>query len=273
MIIDTSSGKKQSQAYVYLRQAVKEGRLKRSDFCELCDKKNVRLISHHWNGYDFENALNVWTICDRCNRLLKDRHDGSLTKRQARQFVANYLTTREVVEELNTIGYEVRKRIEAGQVPGVKISTKGDLQLIPKASLDYLRDCPKRIPSSEKRPCNRRPLRISLSPGQQRRLCHLSQEVGLSSPSRLLQIIADNSSNQDLIEVLRRLSASPDPGPKKDFFFSLYKKERNELLNIAHALKIISLYNGLVELLANHDNNPMLLNKLSVLLTATEDQK
>lgn len=85
-------------------KAIKQGILKRLDYCEVCGKtareivqENVNLQAqagwsqnsytsdtplsriihgHHWRGYD--HPLDVWWVCVACNRALHDKHDGSL---------------------------------------------------------------------------------------------------------------------------------------------------------------------------------------------------
>jgi len=89
-------------------RAILKGKLVRPTVCELCGKSTAKhelievkgkvfmrpethLISaHHWNGYEPENWLNVWWVCQGCNVRLGNRHDGSLTKEQAKEFVANW---------------------------------------------------------------------------------------------------------------------------------------------------------------------------------------
>lgn len=94
--------KAQGKAHGKVSWAVKTGVLIRPDICELCGdapgwshNNNRRgipnqrplIVAHHWNGYN--NHLNVWWICASCNLILGDRHDGSMTKDQARLFVAH----------------------------------------------------------------------------------------------------------------------------------------------------------------------------------------
>jgi hypothetical protein len=82
-------------------KAIDCGLLIRPNHCELCGRhaqdrlkpttskagKSI-IVAHHWNGYD--NPLDVWFICPSCNGKLKGRHDGSLTREEARKFVFNY---------------------------------------------------------------------------------------------------------------------------------------------------------------------------------------
>jgi len=80
----------QSKASRMVTSAIKKGELARPEVCELCGSKpgytvnhsfglKVPLIvGHHWNGYD--DPLNVWWICNRCNHSLGARHDGSFDK-------------------------------------------------------------------------------------------------------------------------------------------------------------------------------------------------
>jgi hypothetical protein len=71
-----------------LRRKVFKGDLIRPDICELCGTSLDRIVGHHWRGYDY--PFDVWWVCDSCNRLLKDHHDSSMTKEQARNFVLDH---------------------------------------------------------------------------------------------------------------------------------------------------------------------------------------
>lgn len=77
------------RAYNILHRAVASGKLVKPDKCELCKRgcKHIRLSGHHYKGYD--HALDVWWICQRCNKLLSHRHDNSLTINQAREIVTS----------------------------------------------------------------------------------------------------------------------------------------------------------------------------------------
>lgn len=91
----------QEEAHKLVGRAIKRGELIRPELCELCNdapgrsslggKPSARplIFAHHWNGYD--NPLNVWFICASCNATLRNRHDGSISKNQARAIVCNRL--------------------------------------------------------------------------------------------------------------------------------------------------------------------------------------
>ena len=86
-------------AHSKVHKAIASGQLIRPSICELCDKdvtkettqiwhtgtRHKRLVAHHWRGYDY--PFDVWWICSSCNRRLIGRHDGSLTKEQARWWI------------------------------------------------------------------------------------------------------------------------------------------------------------------------------------------
>lgn len=72
------------QAHMEVFKAVKEGQITRPDSCELCNIKG-RTVGHHYNGWD--KPLDIWHICYTCNSALRGRHDGSLTKEQAKEFI------------------------------------------------------------------------------------------------------------------------------------------------------------------------------------------
>ena len=89
-----------SQARAKVAQAIKEGVLVRPTTCELCGctkeqwesrhwiraiGRRFQIMAHHWNGYD--NPLDIWWICQKCNTLLPHKHDGSLTVEEARKIV------------------------------------------------------------------------------------------------------------------------------------------------------------------------------------------
>jgi hypothetical protein len=75
----------QQIAHQTVKYAIKRGELVRPSSCELCehtpDDQWSQIVAHHWNGY--ENSLDIWFICQYCNRVLHNRHDGSLTKSEA----------------------------------------------------------------------------------------------------------------------------------------------------------------------------------------------
>lgn len=81
---------------------VKRGELVKPTVCELCEcdvtapqdswitqifggESHARIVAHHWRGYD--HPLDVWWICASCNRKLVGKHDGSLTREQARELI------------------------------------------------------------------------------------------------------------------------------------------------------------------------------------------
>jgi hypothetical protein len=78
-------------------KAKRDGIIKPPDdgLCQICGKKpvsysmkygkdyNSALVAHHYNGYD--NYLDIWWICRRCNYKLVGKHDGSLTIEDARR--------------------------------------------------------------------------------------------------------------------------------------------------------------------------------------------
>jgi len=84
------------------------GVLHRPNFCELCGcdmsernrlrqsfglNFNAKLHGHHWRGYDY--PLEVWWVCPTCNHALAGKHDGSLSKEDAKQLVKPYDPERE----------------------------------------------------------------------------------------------------------------------------------------------------------------------------------
>lgn len=79
-----------SSAMKLVELAVKDGEMVRPEKCEVCtskpaDCKTQSIVGHHHNGYD--DALNVWFVCRSCNRFLAHKHDGSLTKEEAKLYV------------------------------------------------------------------------------------------------------------------------------------------------------------------------------------------
>jgi hypothetical protein len=87
----TNQEKKMSgRAHVAVNRAVKAGKLIKPTSCQTCNRtcKHIRLGGHHHRGYDF--PLDVWWICQRCNSLLRKRHDGSLSIDTARNMVNNF---------------------------------------------------------------------------------------------------------------------------------------------------------------------------------------
>lgn len=75
--------KKKRVAYARVNRALKSGEITKTDHCELCgrDCKHTRISGHHWNGYD--RPLDLWWICQRCNNLLRGKHSGTLSMREA----------------------------------------------------------------------------------------------------------------------------------------------------------------------------------------------
>lgn len=87
--------KKQGWASQIFRKAMKKGEVSRLDTCELCGRnprkeKRYDLVAHHWNGYD--NPLDIWWICSRCNNILMgpEFHNGSVSKEEAKVVIANF---------------------------------------------------------------------------------------------------------------------------------------------------------------------------------------
>lgn len=88
----------QARAKVY--QAIQKGALVRPDVCELCGVnapehnrlaefwEQTRIVAHHWRGY--LSPLDIWWICVSCNKKLRGKHDGKLSKDQARHFVTTH---------------------------------------------------------------------------------------------------------------------------------------------------------------------------------------
>lgn len=88
------------RAHGLVNYAVKRNELTRPTECELCDyvfpldgRKHSRyIVAHHYLGYD--HPLSIWWVCRMCNSFLRHRHDGSLTKDEARLLVAWRLRSR-----------------------------------------------------------------------------------------------------------------------------------------------------------------------------------
>ena len=94
--------KSQLHAHRLATVAIRNGKLIRPSNCELCGRSDklpkeeerfwIRrsmkhtIGAHHWRGYDY--PLDVWWVCEQCNRKLGSSHDGSLTHEQARALVA-----------------------------------------------------------------------------------------------------------------------------------------------------------------------------------------
>lgn len=84
-------------AHSAVSKALKSGELKRPEFCELCEGNQLKhvvfwrrstdvvIVAHHWKGHEY--PLDVWWLCRLCNNLLNDKHDGSMTKEQAKDYV------------------------------------------------------------------------------------------------------------------------------------------------------------------------------------------
>lgn len=89
--------RKQSKASTLVKQAITAGQLIRPDTCELCGKitdpstgqPNRQIVAHHYAGYEGDNALRTWWICQSCNCILQGRkyHNGSVSKEEARVIV------------------------------------------------------------------------------------------------------------------------------------------------------------------------------------------
>lgn len=75
----TRNVKKYRKKYPYkvyahraVESAVKSGKLVVPNSCQQCQKKNVQLDGHHYNGYDKPNRLNVVWLCRQCH--MKESH-------------------------------------------------------------------------------------------------------------------------------------------------------------------------------------------------------
>jgi hypothetical protein len=97
---DSKDPKGAARAHVH--RAIDDSRLTRPERCEICGRNEIEinadiehrrgqatrtkhvLIAHHWLGYGYINALDVWWICTSCNGMLWGYHDGSLTLDAAR---------------------------------------------------------------------------------------------------------------------------------------------------------------------------------------------
>lgn len=88
----TEAHKKQKMAHHIVKQAVDEGELTRPSACDLCTfrPKNDLIMAHHWQGYD--SPLDIIWICRSCNRVLSNKHDGSLTFDEAKDYVLSRKT-------------------------------------------------------------------------------------------------------------------------------------------------------------------------------------
>ena len=80
------------RAYTKLHRAVKSGKVRKLELCQLCGVscKHHRIEAHHYNGYN--NPLDVWWVCDQCNaRIMGDKfHSGELGLLE----VCDYLKTK-----------------------------------------------------------------------------------------------------------------------------------------------------------------------------------
>lgn len=88
-----SEARARGKAYAALRRAVASGKAQRPSSCELCGRgcKHVRITGHHFKGYD--HPLDVWWICQRCNRALVHKHDNSLTFAEAQKIAVGETLT------------------------------------------------------------------------------------------------------------------------------------------------------------------------------------
>lgn len=101
--MQTQHDKKQrANARSRVAVALRSGKLAKPAVCELCGYDSLRrddpsytpsylhprIVAHHWRGYD--HPLDVWWICASCNTKLTGRHDGTLSKEQAREMVGQY---------------------------------------------------------------------------------------------------------------------------------------------------------------------------------------
>lgn len=79
----------QQRAHQAIRKAIKRGDLIYPYSCELCDHtpytRRAHIVAHHWRGYSY--PLDVWFICQFCSWILRDKHDGELTKAEARRLI------------------------------------------------------------------------------------------------------------------------------------------------------------------------------------------
>ncbi len=85
-----TNDRQKRRAYGMICRAIEKGDLVRPNRCELCNRERIPypgIVGHHYNGYDDQNALNLWWVCRSCNSKLEGIHDGSMTKEEARCFI------------------------------------------------------------------------------------------------------------------------------------------------------------------------------------------
>lgn len=70
-------------AYQAVRRAVKTGRLKRPECCQLCGLPggSKGIESHHHKGYDRANRLDVMWLCSTCHMALEGKKHGMAAAR------------------------------------------------------------------------------------------------------------------------------------------------------------------------------------------------
>ena len=66
-------------------QDIQEEHARCGEILQLAPRR-LFIVAHHWKGYEY--PFDVWWICFSCNKQLHHRHDGSLTKEEARQLVS-----------------------------------------------------------------------------------------------------------------------------------------------------------------------------------------
>lgn len=87
---DESENRRRARAHAsaVLKLAVDRDKVAKPTECELCGS-DYYIVGHHWNGYD--DPLNVWWICQKCNRALSGPkyHTGTVSKAEAREVIRN----------------------------------------------------------------------------------------------------------------------------------------------------------------------------------------
>jgi len=77
----------QSLASRRVNQAIRKGTLTRKDNCEVC-YRTCKTHAHHWNGHS--KFFDVWWICQRCNNILKGKHNGDVDLVGARKIIISH---------------------------------------------------------------------------------------------------------------------------------------------------------------------------------------
>lgn len=80
---------KAAKAHSLVDRAIQNGDLIRANKCELCDSvasEDNLIVAHHHKGYN--DPLDIWWVCHSCNMFFRGKHDGLLTKDQAREVVS-----------------------------------------------------------------------------------------------------------------------------------------------------------------------------------------